>query len=63
MKTTRRAVLGGTASALALAAGTAQAEAGDAIRPLVLICKPQAVDPAQYPGRAVGRCRSGESLD
>ena len=48
MKATRRAVLGGTASALALASGAAHAEAGDAIRPLVLICKPQAVDPAQY---------------
>lgn len=43
---TRRTVLGG---ALALAAApAARAAAGDAIRPLVLISKPQATDPAQY---------------
>jgi peptide/nickel transport system substrate-binding protein len=42
---TRRSLLGG---ALALAATPAYADAGDAIRPLVLISKPQATDPAQY---------------
>ena len=38
------AALAGTSAANA----PAQAEAGDAIRPLVLISKPQATDPAQY---------------
>jgi peptide/nickel transport system substrate-binding protein len=43
---TRRGVFGGT---LALASTAARAEtAGEAIRPLVLISKPQANDPAQY---------------
>ena len=42
---TRRSLLGG---AIALAATPAYADAGDAIRPLVLISKPQATDPAQY---------------
>jgi peptide/nickel transport system substrate-binding protein len=43
---TRRSLLGG---AIALAATSARAaDAGDAIRPLVLISKPQATDPAQY---------------
>jgi peptide/nickel transport system substrate-binding protein len=43
---TRRGVLGG---ALALASATSRAETnGDVIRPLVLISKPQANDPAQY---------------
>src|ERR1700710_1555597 len=46
MKLTRRTVLGTTAAALA--SGPAPAEAGDKIRPLVLLSKPQAVDPAQY---------------
>jgi peptide/nickel transport system substrate-binding protein len=46
---TRRAVLAtaGATAALGLASARA-AEPGDAIRPLVLICKPQATDPAQY---------------
>ena len=43
--TTRRGVLGG---ALAVTVGSAQAASGDPIRPLVLISKPQANDPAQY---------------
>ena len=46
MNLTRRTVLGTTAAALA--AGPAHAEPGDKIRPLVLISKPQAVDPAQF---------------
>jgi peptide/nickel transport system substrate-binding protein len=46
---TRRDVLaGGTAATLTLGAGESRAETGDAIRPLVLISKPQANDPAQY---------------
>jgi peptide/nickel transport system substrate-binding protein len=46
IRTTRRAVLGGGA---ALAAGIARAEEpGDKIRPLVLLSKPQATDPAQF---------------
>jgi peptide/nickel transport system substrate-binding protein len=48
-KPTRRQVLAGSAATIALTAGSAQAaEAGDPIRPLVLISKPQANDPAQY---------------
>lgn len=44
---TRRTVLGAAASILA--SGSVRAEAaGDKIRPLTLISKPQAVDPAQY---------------
>ncbi len=46
---TRRAVLAGTSASLALASHGLRAEPpGDKIRPLVLISKPQAVDPAQY---------------
>jgi peptide/nickel transport system substrate-binding protein len=46
MNLTRRTALG--AAAAALTTGPAHAEAGDKIRPLVLISKPQAVDPAQF---------------
>jgi peptide/nickel transport system substrate-binding protein len=46
---TRRAVLAaGATAALGLGSSEAHAEAGDPIRPLVLISKPQATDPAQY---------------
>ncbi len=46
---TRRAVLAaGATAALGLSGTDAHAEAGDPIRPLVLISKPQATDPAQY---------------
>jgi len=45
---TRRTVLA-SAAALGLTGSQAKADApGDAIRPLVLVCKPQATDPAQY---------------
>jgi peptide/nickel transport system substrate-binding protein len=47
MMVSRRWALAAGVSAVAFA-GEARAEAGDAIRPLVLISKPQAVDPAQY---------------
>jgi peptide/nickel transport system substrate-binding protein len=45
----RRDVLGGAAAAMALTTSAAKAQgAGDKIRPLVLIARPQAVDPAQF---------------
>ena len=44
---TRRTVLA-SAAAMGLTGTQAKADAGDPIRPLVLICKPQATDPAQY---------------
>ena len=44
-KPTRRGVLGG---AITMASARAHADAGDTIRPLVLLSKPQATDPAQY---------------
>jgi peptide/nickel transport system substrate-binding protein len=46
---TRRAILSGGVATLAMTSQPLHAEAaGDAIRPLVLISKPQAIDPAQY---------------
>jgi peptide/nickel transport system substrate-binding protein len=46
---TRRDLLAGASATVALAARSANAEAeGDKIRPLVLVAKPQAVDPAQF---------------
>jgi peptide/nickel transport system substrate-binding protein len=46
---TRRDLIGGASATLALTAPYARAEAeGDKIRPLVLIARPQAVDPAQF---------------
>jgi peptide/nickel transport system substrate-binding protein len=46
---TRRALLAGASASLALAAPTLRAEtAGDKIRPIVLLSRPQAIDPAQY---------------
>ena len=46
---TRRDVLAGAVAAVALATPAAKAQgAGDKIRPLVLIARPQAVDPAQF---------------
>jgi peptide/nickel transport system substrate-binding protein len=46
---TRRDVLAGAGAAVALATPAAKAQgAGDKIRPLVLIARPQAVDPAQF---------------
>ncbi|WP_428487431.1 ABC transporter substrate-binding protein [Rhodopila sp.] len=48
-KPTRRTLLSGASAALALGAEPLHAETpGDPIRPLVLISKPQANDPAQY---------------
>src|SRR5580698_3963148 len=45
----RRDVLAGAAATMALATSAAKAQgAGDKIRPLVLIARPQAVDPAQF---------------
>ena len=44
---TRRALLGSTAL-LAVGAPAARAEAGDKIRPIVLLSKPQANDPSLY---------------
>lgn len=48
MKISRRVAVAGAASLVALTKQASAADAGDAIRPLVLISKPQAVDPAQY---------------
>jgi peptide/nickel transport system substrate-binding protein len=46
---TRRALLAGASASLALAAPALRAEtAGDKIRPVVLLSRPQAIDPAQY---------------
>ena len=47
--TTRRAVLAASAAALALrTAGARAADAGDKIRPIVLLSKPQAADPSLF---------------
>ncbi len=49
MKTTRRTVLAASTAALALrAVGAGAAEAGDRIRPIVLLSKPQAADPSLF---------------
>jgi peptide/nickel transport system substrate-binding protein len=45
---TRRDVIAGASAALALPAIAKADSAGDKIRPLNLICRPQAVDPAQF---------------
>lgn len=46
--TRRRVMLAGAAAALPTTSRPSRAETGDPIRPLVLISKPQATDPAQY---------------